>query len=168
MWLPKPKPKTGFGLSQIRKTGFTEGTRFWKPYCHYIVWSLYAPNSIAVYRTVHNNIECCKILKKTDSQLRSRSRPIDLLIFLPKTKLLTYIMGYSFFLKWSKVLNMNCAPIYTRLFCMTLHNCGLTLHKQIHKILIFHAQGLVNQFLRLKSKMVWYCDGCHKAHLSIN
>ena len=31
MWLPKPKPKTGFGLSQNRKTGFTDGTRFWKP-----------------------------------------------------------------------------------------------------------------------------------------
>ena len=32
MWLPNPKPKTGFGLSQNRKTGFTKGTRFWKPY----------------------------------------------------------------------------------------------------------------------------------------
>jgi len=33
-WLPKPKPnpKTGFDLSQNRKTGFTKGTRFWKPY----------------------------------------------------------------------------------------------------------------------------------------
>ena len=31
MWLPKPKPKTGFGLTQNRKTGFTERTRFWKP-----------------------------------------------------------------------------------------------------------------------------------------
>ena len=29
MWLPKPK--TGFGLTQNRKTGFTERSRFWKP-----------------------------------------------------------------------------------------------------------------------------------------
>ena len=35
IWLPRPKPKTGFGLSQNWKTGFTDGIRFWKPY---FVW----------------------------------------------------------------------------------------------------------------------------------